>query len=158
LNVVEEYDPATNKWATKAPMPTARFSLALAAASNGKLYAVGGFGSNLDIVAAVEEYDPTTDRWATKAPMLTPRAGLGLAASGNGKLYAVGGVGVGGDAGRLDVVEEYDPATNRWAAKISMPTGRQLFGLAAASNGRIYAAGGRAVNNRPVENMEEYTP
>jgi len=51
---VEEYDPATNTWATKAPMPTARGRLGLAAAGNAKLYAVGGDSPE----TALEEYTP----------------------------------------------------------------------------------------------------
>src|SRR2546423_12290840 len=50
LNDVEEYDPASNTWTTKAPMPTARYGLA-AAEAGGKIYAIGGdssSGLNLD--------------------------------------------------------------------------------------------------------------
>jgi hypothetical protein len=65
MATVEEYDPATNTWTTKAPMPTARESLGLAAASNGKIYAVGGAVMSIHGVhfeghplATVEEYTP----------------------------------------------------------------------------------------------------
>src|SRR5262249_61313264 len=59
---VEEDDPATNVWTTKTNMPTARNALGLAAAPNGKLYAVGGLNGSAR-AATVEEYDPTTNTW-----------------------------------------------------------------------------------------------
>ena len=59
LTTVEEYDPATDTWATKAPMPTPRWNLGVATASNGKIYAIGGFNGSL--LATVEEYDPATN-------------------------------------------------------------------------------------------------
>jgi len=79
VNVVEECDPSTNIWTTRAPMPTARAYVGIVAASNGKLYAVGGTHSGIAI-NVVEEYDPATNGWATKAPMPTPRYNIGLAA------------------------------------------------------------------------------
>ena len=56
------YDPATNTWATRSPMPTTR-NHAFAGAVNGKIYVIGGrlgaahvtASSNTDVV---EEYDP----------------------------------------------------------------------------------------------------
>jgi hypothetical protein len=49
------YDPATNQWSTKAPMPTARTRLG-AVAINGLLYAVGGKVTT--DLAKVEWYTP----------------------------------------------------------------------------------------------------
>jgi hypothetical protein len=40
----------------------------------------------------------------------------------NGKIYAIGGEG-----GGRHKVEEYDPATDTWATKTPMPTGRALL-------------------------------
>src|SRR5262249_16267979 len=65
-------------WGSKAAMPTARLFHGLAAAPNGKLYAVGGY--NIASVAAggcggecktVEEYDPATNSWAPRAALAT---------------------------------------------------------------------------------------
>ena len=146
-------------WATKAPMPTPRWAFGLAAASNGKLYAIGGAGNNADVLTTVEEYDPNTDTWTTKTPMPTARRMFGLVAANNGKLYAVGGEGSG--LGAVAVVEEYNPATNSWASRAPMPTARWALGIAAAGNGKIYAVGGN-IGMMPVEppfaRVEEYDP
>src|SRR5216684_4515631 len=93
-------------WATRASMPTARYGLGLAAASNGKLYAVGGYDGSTSLTT-VEEYDPASNSWVTRAAMPTAHCCFGFVAASNGKLYAV-------DSGS---VEEYDPATNTWATR-----------------------------------------
>ena len=59
-DVVEEYDPVTDTWATKTAMPTGREYLT-ASSVNNKVYALGGSigpGSTFD---TVEEYDPSKD-------------------------------------------------------------------------------------------------
>jgi len=95
LTVNEAYDPETNKWETRNPMPTPR-NHAYAGAVSGKIYVIGGrvaqpfitVASNLDIV---EEYDPSTDQWGPqKARMPTARSGGGFATY-NGRIYVAGG-------------------------------------------------------------------
>ncbi|MCB9217722.1 MAG: hypothetical protein H6616_17790, partial [Ignavibacteria bacterium] len=63
----QEYDPATNTWANKAAMPTARM-LARAAAVNNKIYVMGGWTGAAD-VSTNDEYDPATNTWAGKTAM-----------------------------------------------------------------------------------------
>lgn len=62
--------------------------------------------------------------------MPKPQSGL-RAAVVNGKIYAIGGA----------VNYEYDPATDTWAIKKSMPTQRHEFGIAVYEN-KIYCIGG----------------
>lgn len=60
---------ATNLWAAKASMPTARHALA-AGEVNGVLYAVGGtYGP---VVTTVEAYPPGTNGWVSRAPLPEP--------------------------------------------------------------------------------------
>src|SRR5262249_40005984 len=55
----EVYTPASNKWASIPPMPTARQSLAAATRSDGRIYAIGGFlGGATERSAVVEVYTP----------------------------------------------------------------------------------------------------
>jgi len=146
---------AANTWAAKTPMPATRGTLGLAAASNGKLYAIGG-DANFTIVATVAEYDPSTNTWSAAAPMPFPLSGHGVAAAGNGKVYAIGGSS-GED--NTSAVAEYDPVTNAWTTKAFMPTPRGGLGVAAAKNGKIYAVGGNG-NDHPgiLNDVEEYDP
>ena len=85
--------------------------------------------------------------WVSKASMNKARAGLGVAAV-NGKIYAIGGTTASGmyppDCFRGSFVgtnEEYDPATDTWTYKASMPTPRDYFAIAAYGN-KIYCIGG----------------
>jgi N-acetylneuraminic acid mutarotase len=158
-NVTEEYDPVTNTWTKKAPMPTAREKLAIAVV-NDKIYAIGGYYEEGEFpplyyrytLATVECYDPITDTWSTLADMPTPRYGL-AAGVVNGKIYAIGGNS--NDSIELNVTEEYNPDTNAWVTKAPMPTSRD--GLAAAVvNNRIYAIGGWSGGSTDV--IEEYDP
>ncbi len=155
LGTVEEYDPATNSWATKAPMPSPRNSLAAATATNGKIYAIGGGGHG--IVGTVEEYDPASNIWASKSPLPTARAFLGAAAAANGKLYAIGGLN-STETGFLATVEEYDPAANAWATSAPMSSARVDLGVAAATNGKLYAIGGCLDLDCPTARTEELDP
>jgi N-acetylneuraminic acid mutarotase len=163
LATVEEYDPAANSWTTKTPMSGARRDLALAAAPNGKLYAVGGVAQGTNpcpptgLCAKVEEYDPASNTWTAKAPMPTARLYLGLAPAPNGKLYAVGGAD---DGGALASVEEYDPVANAWATPLAPSTVNYPPRIAAAvtvANDRIYVFGG-FVGSAPEKTAFEYTP
>src|SRR5881396_2926876 len=109
-------------WTTKASMPTARYALGVGEIG-GVLYAVGSIKSvGPSIAATVEAYDPASNTWTTKASMPTARHRLAVGVV-NGILYAVGGSGnFGSPAVVLATVEAYDPATNSWTTKASMPT------------------------------------
>ena len=76
----------------------------------------------------------------------------------NGKIYVMGGY----QNGRLNILEVYDTATNKWVKRASMPTNREGFG-AAAINGKIYAVGGYGFNqeefyNHSLRIVEIYDP
>ncbi len=150
-NIVEEYDPATDTWRTRSPMPTAR-SWAASSAVNGKIYVIGGADNSGNSLNTVEEYDPATNTWATKAPMLTVRAGLTVSAV-NGKIYAIGG---GANYTDLGTVEEYDPAANTWKPKTSMLTPRSQI-TSSVINEKIYVIGG-GNNTGFLSVNEEYDP
>lgn len=140
LTEVDEYDPATNTWTARAPMKTGRQYPALAAATNGKLYAIGGMQVNEAIqiipLTTVEEYDPATNTWTDKAPLPQARWNLGAVGALNGKVYVLGG------DRSSSTVYEYDPAANTWVQATSMQAPHIDSAAAIAPNGNIYAVGG----------------
>jgi len=155
MATVEAYDPATNTWTTKAPMPTPRGELGVAAV-NDVLYAIGGV-NNRSVVGTVEAYDPVTDSWTTKSPMPTPRSDFGIAVV-NGIIYTIGGGGCATPTfGACTTVEAYDPATDTWTTKASMPTPRYILAAAEVS-GVIYAVGGRNDASFWMATVEAYDP
>jgi N-acetylneuraminic acid mutarotase len=113
---------------------------------DGKIYLVGGGGSDGELITAVDVYDPKTDSWTTKADIPTGRKWLATSVV-DGKIYAIGGV-PGPDWGGelLATVEMYDPATDTWTTKADLPAARCLM-AAITFDGLIYAIGGYVVRD-----------
>ncbi|HBP88452.1 MAG TPA: galactose oxidase [Nitrospiraceae bacterium] len=150
---VYAYDPATDTWAARAPMPTPRGALAVTG-HEGKLFAIGGYDRKANS-AGVEVYDPANNTWSTVAPLPTPRDHL-AAATIAGKIYAIGGR-LNGDYGRnLSVVEIYDPASDQWSGVADLPTARSGITASVLGN-RIYVFGGEGSDGTFHEN-EAYDP
>jgi len=124
----EEYDPATDTWAFKAPMPTARSGFAIAA-YQGKIYCIGGYVRSGKYIGVNEVYDPATDMWETKASMPTARWLL-QANVVNGKIYLIGGAGES-----TSINEVYNPATDSWATKAPTTT---AYPISTVVDGKIY--------------------
>ncbi len=144
LSTVQAYNPSTNSWSSKAPLPTPRSGVAVGVV-DGILYAVGGVGSATGRVEwnqypldlnTVDAYDPVTNSWTTKGliPTRRYRYAVGVA---RGMLYVVGGnTGI-----ETDLVEAYDPIANKWTVKAPMPSPRGSLGVGAV-NDILYAVGG----------------
>ena len=160
LAVLQVYDPSTDSWTAKAPMPAA-VSGAASAVINGRLYVAGGGSSSPAQPGpfnTLYSYDPATDTWTTLASMPTPEAGAAAAAI-NGQLYVVGGISQAGviNNPRNAVLQVYDPTTNTWATKASMPTARG-GAEAVAINGLLYVVGGTPTNTSYTGVLEVYDP
>src|SRR2546425_11496668 len=77
--------------------------------------------------------------WGAKAPALLKRTEVAVAAV-RGKVYVVGGFQQGLSF-ITPAVEEYDPATDTWRHRASLPSGLHHAGIGAV-NDRIYIIGG----------------
>ena len=151
LDTNEVYDPATNTWATRMTMPTARSHMA-AGVVNGKIYLIGGRVGSANITAGsntnvVEVYDPSNDSWgAAGLRMPTARSGHGWATY-KGKIYVAGGEIYDSHVfATIRAVEGYDPATNTWTILPTMPTARHGVNVAAIGN-RLYVIGGHIASD-----------
>lgn len=148
IAAVEAYDPATNTWTTKAPLPTPRRGLGAVTGPNGIVYAIGGSpraGFGDPFVTTVDAYDPATNTWSARAPMPTARAYHAVALGADGLIYAMGGLGT------ETTVDVYDPMMNTWRAGPPMPIGQYAL-AAAASGGRVFAFGGQ-VNLQATQSL-----
>jgi N-acetylneuraminic acid mutarotase len=153
INTVEEYDPVTNTWATKSPMPVS-LAMTSAAAVGGNIYVFGGYDELNGDTAANLMYAPAADSWVVLPNMLISRD-RSAAAVVDGKIYVVGGRN--GDLGWLDLTQRFDPntyETYEWVTLSSMPTSRGDL-AAAAAGGQIFAFGGRNTWTGPVLNVNE---
>jgi len=143
---------AEGSWTSMSPIITARRGLGVAVVE-GKIYAIGGGNDWISPYLGTNEmYDPTTDTWTTKASMPTPRKNFAIAVYKN-KIYCISGEsgydpeGLGGIY--TDVNEVYDPATDTWETKASIPTPR--YGMCAnVVDGKIYVMGGGLHSAYPV--------
>jgi len=150
---VYTYDPVTDTWSERAPMPTARGALSVTV-HDGKLYAIGGYEGRANS-AAVEAYDPVRNSWSVRAPLPTPRDHLATTTAA-GKLYAIGGRLKGDYHRNLSVTEVYDPLSDKWSKAPDLPTARSGI-TAAEAGGRVYVFGGEGADGTFREN-EVYDP
>ena len=147
VDTVEEYDPTTDSWRARAPMPTAR-NHAVTGVVNGKVYVIGGrvgaafITAGSSNVEVVEVYDPANDEWGPPlAKMPTARSAM-AAGVYEGRIYVSGGEGQ--DARMMltfRAFEAYDPATNTWSVLPSMPVPRHGLAGAAIGNRMHFVSG-----------------
>jgi hypothetical protein len=100
----EEYDPETNQWTEKTPMPIALGCFYAIGAVQNKIYCILG--------AMHEIYDTATDTWTTAKTMPNPSNYPQTASVVNGKIYVMT---IGDPQGNL--LQVYDPTTDSWAGK-----------------------------------------
>jgi astacin len=82
----------------------------------------------------------TASAWTTRSAMPTARRQISTAVL-NGAIYALGGTNTT-PTGNLTKVESYNPSTNAWTTRPSLPSGRGRTAGAATINGVLYVAGG----------------
>ena len=139
-----EYDPAADSWKELPPMPSKR-TASVAVEAGGKIYVIGGSDEAGLSVATNEAFDVATAKWETHRPMTTARNHPAGGAVG-GKLYVIGGRLTAANVANMlssatDIVEEYDPATDKWRSMTKMPYQTSGQGWITFGN-RIYVAGG----------------
>jgi len=155
--VTEVYDPATDTWETKKPMPTPRADLCTGVVK-GKIYCIGGkkywgvapFYQELN---TTEVYDPILNFWTTKSPMSIPVLGSASAAL-DSKIYIIGGsrhFQVGWDLATVGSNQVYNPEDDSWSTRAALPT-TESYAAAEATSGvtapkKIYFVGGSNQTN-----------
>jgi N-acetylneuraminic acid mutarotase len=152
VNATEEYDPTSDTWVSKAPMPTAR-ALFGTAVYQGKIYCIGGYNGATVFygpesydwkteyydVGVNEVYDPVADTWQTQASLPTPRFSAATNIV-NGKIYVIGGHTMTDLWSNFNLNEVYDPETDTWATKAPAPFNVSCP-ASAVVDGKIYVLG-----------------
>jgi len=139
----EVYDPLTDTWTTKTPMPTGRTDIE-ANVVNDKIYIIGGkaYQNNsyyANYTSTNEVYDPATDSWNTKQKAPVTIAKYASAVVDN-KIYIMGG-----HSNELDKSSGwtsnliYDFDTDSWSIGASIPATKYSADSGAAS-GTYYAS------------------
>ena len=146
---VDAYSPASNRWRRLPSLPVT-VDHAMAASYRGRLYVVGGYGS--DRRPRRSAFVFRHGGWKALPPMPEGRAAAGAAVVG-GKLYVVGGIGPSGVVSRAF---RLDLRTSRWSF-VRGPSPREHLAVTALG-GKIYALAGRTVTAGNFDTFEVYTP
>jgi N-acetylneuraminic acid mutarotase len=98
---VDAYDPTTNRWTARTPMPSQRSGMAVVQ-FHDRILAIGGeraggtFTNN-------EAYDPQLNAWSVLAPLPQGRHGTGAVVIGD-TLYLPAGAPVNGGGKQTDTL------------------------------------------------------
>jgi N-acetylneuraminic acid mutarotase len=152
----QRYDPASNTWTARAPLPLAAGGAA-SVFYNGRIYLFGGCNDNncSVLLDAVQIYDPATNTWSTGADIPTGVSFAVAEAIGN-YVYLAGG---------LDGLDEnkayrYDLLTNTWDDDAMADLSDSLWAAASGVlNGKMYVMGGILNNSSGASNRTiKYDP
>lgn len=161
------YDPKTQATATLTSLPAPRHH-PHAIDHNGRLFLLGGFGTNPGAVNWIMStdtlhYDDASDRWTALAPSPEPHAEV-VATSLDSRIHIVGGRRPKGTANLAygdheDVARHlvYDPASNTWSNAAPALSARNSA-AGGVINGLWHVVGGRSMANGPTDAHEIYAP
>jgi N-acetylneuraminic acid mutarotase len=157
-DVNEVYDPETDTWDTKAPIPNYSptyyypENFITSSSVHNKIYVIAA-----DSAVPFRVYNPATDTWISKTPMPTPEEFWASAAT-TGEFAPI----------RIHLFmraqshvsashEIYDPETDTYTIGTLMPTLRREFGVAVV-NDELYVIGGYGNDYTLLAVNEKYTP
>ncbi len=132
----EEYDPATNTWKEKAPLPAPRQVPAVVSFQN-KIYAISGTDSKWEDQSTVFLYHPEKDLWESRAQMPEARYINGVAVVKN-RIIILTGKRIDDVISKIFV---YDPELDRWHYLGELPLNFMLAGVTSAKD-KLYVLGG----------------
>jgi N-acetylneuraminic acid mutarotase len=131
---------SSGTWISRAPMPTARQEVAVAALGD-RVLVIGGFGELGEPMGTVEAYRPANDAWETLAPLPAGVHHAAAAVAGE-RLFVLGGFADRMPPWRAQsTVYEYDAARNSWSTRAPLLIARGAL-AAAVVEGRIHVVGG----------------
>jgi N-acetylneuraminic acid mutarotase len=161
INSTEAYNPSTDTWVDKAPMPTSRDALG-AAVFQRKIYCFGGRNVTKDYSISTnlnEVYNTKTNSWETKTPIPTARSDF-QASEVDEKIYLIGGRIESESSSITEIsaqVEIYDPTSDTWAIGSPIPTA--VAGYASAVlDGKIYVISGVTRDSTYTNLTQIYDP
>jgi len=146
-NTCEIFDPVKNTVTNVAGMVTPRCLFAAEPLVDGRVLVAGGVGGNITSngtpLAQAEIFDVKTGKWTSTASLGTARGLSATARLRDGRVVLVGGA-----AGTIDkpvpvaACEAFDPATGKWQALASLPSGRVAGTLIHQQSGGLALIGG----------------
>jgi N-acetylneuraminic acid mutarotase len=136
--VIERFDGRT--WRDEGTIPGPGLNAPAAVALGGKIYLIGGFGTDTNVPSdGVLVYDTTARTWSRAAPLPAPRGGHAAVVLA-GKIHVLGG---GNSKSTIADHDVFDPATNTWTGLAPLPRA-EGSPAAVVFGGKLYAIGGRS--------------
>lgn len=152
-NLVQAYDPSSNKWANLAALPAAR-SDAASVTLGDDFYCFGG-GSGKEVLAeALVLHDGKWSR-VEKADLPEPRL-YAVAVSSGGWIYVLGGIAKSGDYKTMgNEFWRWRPGLNKWEVLEPLPGPGRISHAMVVIDGNIYVLGGATSGGQDVENLKD---
>lgn len=151
----EEYDPSTNLWSTKAPMPVPVTHMGTVV-DGDDIWIIGGFTGNHPGVGTdlVQVYNTVTNTWRNETKIPIPTGSL-AAAILNRKIYIFGGLD--SSDRHTDINDHFMFDLNNksagWIRLADLPFGRNHHSGAAVL-GKIYAIGGQFGHDKGTDDQK----
>lgn len=159
-----------------APMLERRMDHEAAVTSDGRIFVMGGRREQvrkthrdefegtgkIEVSDTVECYDPRKNTWEYRKPMTVKRFLFAAVTGPDDRIYTFGGTGefVPNESRKtFDRTEVYDPKTDTWSFRSSMPEPRYSHAGVLGADGRIYILGGsKGEREPPVKDVFIYDP
>ncbi|HEX6406315.1 MAG TPA: kelch repeat-containing protein [Gemmatimonadales bacterium] len=158
LKTVQVYNPGTNTWTTKAPLPAARPFGNGATHISGTIYLPGGQDAGNVLTRTLYAYRISTNTWSAKAnmPVFSGCGGSGVI---GGKLYVYSGCTrtATGPQTAAALLHRYNPATNTWTTLRGAPSVHVQPAVTVVA-GKLYVAGGNTGGSVVTNRVDVYNP
>ncbi|MFA6234247.1 MAG: Omp28-related outer membrane protein [Bacteroidota bacterium] len=154
LTAMIEYDPASNTYTQKTPMPTVQ-ALPSSAVLDGLIYLIGGTSTSESVyLKKVQVYDPASDSWFSNTDYPRDTKWMGATTVGN-KIVCTGGFNINYSPSRYiadTYIGEVNAGILQWTKKSDAGIGPVIFPVTGTFGGKAYFAGGRpsADQNAPA--------
>ncbi len=148
------YDPVTNTWTQKAPLPD-KSGWPAVTMYNGKIYLFGGDKKGIDAKQTDRSfvYDPEKDAWTEIASLPAPRSYAAATAVGE-FIYVYGARTLTRDTDDLSTYR-YDPEENTYTRMADLPEGARFI-TQGVYNGNIYVLHGETSKEIMADGVLQY--
>ena len=135
------FDPVANTWTQRAPFPgPLRWRAVGFSLGNKGFIATGATGSGF--LSDLWEYDPTANSWTQRASMPVVGRDRAVAFVIGTKAYVAAGMDGNNGGTYLNDLWEYDPATDSWTQRASLPGVPRIEAAAFSSGASAWVLGG----------------
>lgn len=151
-DILQEYDPATNTWSTRADLSGVARSEAVGFSIGTKGYIATGYGTGY--LKDFWQYNPATNSWTQYANFGGSARQKALGFAINGKGYIGAGIGTSGE---FSDFWEFNPATNTWTSKANIPGNARTDAIGFGIGTKGYVGSGKSGSNY-LTDFYEYDP